>query len=129
CRALAADGRTGAFSNEEVMRAWDVATGRERFRGPGTNWRSAFALSPDGRTLAWSDTSKVHRWDLVARREVVLCPGHKSTVYSVDFSADGGRLASRGADDVIQIWNRGPDRYAPGMSIKGTEPNYIIGWR
>jgi WD40 repeat protein len=128
--ALAADGRTVAFSNEKELRAWDVDTGKELFRGAGSAYRQgSIALSPDGRTLAWCDTSKVHRWDLIARRKVVPCPGHEGTVYSLAFSPDGGRLVSRGADDVVQIWKLGAGRYLPELSIKGTDPNYIIGWQ
>jgi WD40 repeat protein len=127
--ALAADGRTVAFSNDEELRAWDVSTGKELFRGASVGWRESIALSPDGRTLAWSDTSKVHRWDLTARREIVPCAGHQGAVYSLVFSPDGKRLVSRGADDVVQIWNRSEGHYLPGMSIKGTNSDDRAHWK
>jgi WD40 repeat protein len=125
---LAADGKSVAFATEDATFVWDVATGKERYRGPGVSWRGSVALSADGRSLAWTGSSKVHRWDLAAGREIVLTPGHSCSVYSLGFSPDGGRLVSRGADNVIYMWKFKDDQLAPILKLRHSETNYIIGW-
>ena len=68
------------------------------------------AFSPDGRTLALGLREHVRLWAIDGRpRAVVRLPGHRGSVRSLAFDANGARLA--GADEKsVKVWELGPLR-------------------
>lgn len=43
-------------------------------------------------------------WDMKTKKLKVELPGHSDEVFSVDWSPDGGSVASGGRDKVLKLW-------------------------
>ncbi|CAM9623274.1 unnamed protein product [Phaeothamnion confervicola] len=62
-------------------------------------------FSPDGRKLVVAVGNRVLVYDSKDGNLLHSLRGHKDTVYTVDWSGDGKRFASGGADRTVIIWN------------------------
>jgi len=68
------------------------------------------ALSPDGAKLATTTGSSssdnlVSIWDTITGELLGVCSGHKQSVRSLAFSADGLTLATASDDGTLKLWN------------------------
>ena len=70
------------------------------------------AYSPDGKTLATSsrdDLTKdttIQLWDAVTcKHKATLTTGHRETIWSIAFSADGRTLAGGGDNGTVYLWD------------------------
>src|SRR5262249_46290700 len=113
--ALSPDGSTVAVHALDIspQAAWaprkcaahlyEVSTGKEQVTLPGRDF-TALTFSPDQRLLALGDDEGgVALWDVVRSAEVARLTGHRGSVTTLDFSADGKLLASGGGDTTILI--------------------------
>jgi len=62
------------------------------------------AYSPDGTKVVVAVGNRVLLYNAESGDLIESLRGHKDTVYSVDFSFDGNRFASGGADNIVVIW-------------------------
>lgn len=90
---------------------WDVATGRELLRLPGTSEPNDFVTtkritySPNGKLLIACDRNQVNFYDPISGSLLKTLIGHKAYVTSIAISTDGKRIASGGLDGSVIIWD------------------------
>ncbi len=105
---------SGAFRRVVL---WDAET-----RQPVREWTegllgkiTALQFSPDGTKLVFADgvagrSGIVRLVGLPDGKRLAAWPAHDDTLYGVEFSRDGTRLASAGGDRLIKIWEPGTHR-------------------
>jgi WD40 repeat protein len=99
--------RLASASQDETVRVWDVASGKQTtvFRGHAALVADV-AFSPDGRRLAsasWDGTVKV--WYGDSGREIHTLPGDAGFARCVAFSPDGRYLATGHDDGTVIVWD------------------------
>ena len=105
-----------AAEGEEVVRLWEVATGKELRRFGAASEPSsqtapephavAFAFSPDGRCLAVGDSDHLLRLrDVATGKELRRFEGHEGRVTAIAFSTDGRLVASGSLDRTLRLWD------------------------
>ena len=61
--------------------------------------------SPDSRFLvSGSKDTTLKVWEVAGKRLKEDLPGHQDEVFAVDWSAEGGKVASGGKDKAVRIW-------------------------
>jgi WD40 repeat protein len=112
--ALSGDGAgLVTAAGTRVIRWWDVDTGAVRKvldqpEGGYINWRSVVAVSRDGRWAAVGDigvSTEISLFDIEAGKRAHTLPGHERGLRTMTFNADGSRLISAGADDMVHVWD------------------------
>jgi WD40 repeat protein len=85
--------------------------------GPGQIVRTGFtvvAFSPTGRWVAGgNDKGVVCLWDTETRKQLLRWEEHQSSITTLTFSGDGGRLAAVGADGTVTIWDVSEETDSP----------------
>lgn len=126
--AFTPDGKTllSSIRSDCLVRAWDVATGKEQKQYAGHQDGSVcVALSTDGKTLvAGAEDSCLRVWDVASGKDLFADDGHRGRVYNLAFASDGKTLISAGRDNVLRVWDVagarplrhfGADADRPGM--------------
>ena len=127
CVAFSPDGRliaSGAHDNDQTVRLWDTATGKEIRRlvapvappPPGTQFSGygpdALAFGPDGKTIAacGSDTARYYIcvWDVATglqlRKIVPENKGKENRLFCLAFAPDGRTIAASGWATTAELW-------------------------
>jgi hypothetical protein len=114
--------RLAGASDENTVKVWDAATGREALTLKGRTYAvDGLCFSPDGSRLAGaSDGNTVKVWDARTGQEA-LALRHDRPVRCVCFSPDGHRLASASDDGTVKVWDATLPKEAPpeGGAIPG----------
>ena len=112
------DGRflvtAGSGTERNVVRLWDVATGKERssFNVPDVHADTILRLgvSPDGRRILTGTDPRLPAtnppiilWDVETAKEVCRLQGPEGGVFSLAFSPDGRSAVVTGADGTVRL--------------------------
>ena len=118
---LLASGAGDVTSRDNLVRFWDVATGKElrQCRGHKGIIR-CFAFASDGKTLAsGSADGTVRLWDPTTGKELRRLDGHKGIVTALCYSPDGKLLVSGGEDRVIRLWEADAGKELNRLKVAG----------
>ncbi|WP_327363733.1 nSTAND1 domain-containing NTPase [Streptomyces sp. NBC_01296] len=105
--AFSSDGRIVATGGGNIVRQWDVTTGKE-IRDPVSDESTVTSVdfSPDGRTLAVGNSDNSARlYDAAGGGHVGTLSGHSGPVNAVVFSRDGRTLATGSEDTTVRLWD------------------------
>jgi WD40 repeat protein len=108
CVVFSADGtRALTGGSDNLVKLWDLATGREIRRFTGHQGRvSSVALSPNGhRALSGSEDGTLRFWDVDSGEALHVRAAHSASVWAVALSPDGRLALSGGADGVARLWD------------------------
>ncbi len=118
------------------LRAWDITTGEDIFRFPGTLWNAVHSdlrvlgFSSEGnRIVAGSTDGNIRFWGIPEKAQVLELRGHTRQVSEISFSPEA-RLASIAIDGTLRFWDltnalevgvlNGPPS---GLSLNRVEPD------
>jgi WD40 repeat protein/mono/diheme cytochrome c family protein len=113
CIAFSADGKRAVTgSDDQTVRVWDVASGKEVLRLSGhTEEVHAVAFAPDGSRVASGGRDRTVRlWDAAAGKELRRFTGHTERITGVAFAPDGRRLLSASWDGTVRLWDVDADK-------------------
>jgi WD40 repeat protein len=108
CIAISADGKKAlSGSEDQTVRLWDVATGRELLRLRSVNEEIlGVAISPDGREAATAvKDGTVRLWDLESGKQRLAIKAHTERATVVAFTPDGRGVLSGGWDRTLVLWD------------------------
>jgi WD40 repeat protein len=88
-------------SNDQVVKLWDVASGREIRTFKGHAQVSSIAFSPDGKRLASASRRTVKLWDVASGQEVWTLRAGTVSIDGIAFSPNGKLLASAGGGGAV----------------------------
>jgi hypothetical protein len=100
--AFTPDGRAVATAAPDGVTLWEVASGKERFRGKRAG---VVACSPDGRLVAAADGPTIRLLDARTGKECGGLTGHEADVQALAFTPDGKALVSGSADSTALVWD------------------------
>ncbi len=84
--------------HEQVLKSWDVSTGKEQFRWTRpyelSTLHAPIAWSPDGKQIAWGGP-KPAVWNVASGKEIFPLAGHSSAVMDIKWSHDNRRVLTR----------------------------------
>ena len=118
--------RVGALE-ETRLKAWNVATGSERFTSKIDNYTN-LVLSQDGRLLAVGDRdSGIDLSNAGDGLKMQTLSGHETRVASIEFSLDGKNLItdSIGSDNSSKSRNRGIWNLSAGDFKRSLPGNFV----
>jgi WD40 repeat protein len=104
--AFSPDGKSLAWGTRDGMvHFWDIASKKERLRFRVREMSvESLGFTPDSKTLATCSDRAIRLWSTETGAEVRPYSLSGSRLLSLAFSPDGKRLAARGGDGTVCVW-------------------------
>jgi WD40 repeat protein len=107
--AYSPDGKHLACGDEEALRLYEIASGKQVQLEQAEGWLQFPAFSPDGKTLAAQYGCAIRLWDMATGKRRAPYLGHDHPALCLAFSPDGTSLAS-GSGEVsgsceVLVWD------------------------
>lgn len=114
--AFSPDGKylVSAGDDDQIM-IWNTTTWADPTIIPDTFWVHQVAFHPTNGTFVWGQCaaitenscpdSEIRFWRIGTGDDGEPLKGHRGVIYALDFSRDGTRLISGGADNVVRFWD------------------------
>lgn len=97
-----ADGQyIAAFSEDKVVRIWDLISGQKISRFKLGNCRKLLLSPTENHLLALGEFATV--WDIRSGQKISQLP--EKNIQDAAFSNDGGFLVTIGADKIVRLWD------------------------
>src|SRR5262249_29874045 len=92
---------------DDTVRIWDIARGRELWRGEfGLYGIATLAVSRDGRIAAWGGYNrKIIIWDVERSKKKFEIATSAACIFHLQFSPDATALAAAGTEGVIRLYD------------------------
>jgi geranylgeranyl transferase type-2 subunit beta len=90
---------------DKTVRAWDIVTGRLKFRVHTKSNVTALDVAAKGNRFATAGHDQAAIWDLEKGTLLHELNGHRGAVLAVAFHPDGTRLTTGGIDGTIVLWD------------------------
>jgi WD40 repeat protein/serine/threonine protein kinase len=147
--ALSPDGKRVVSSGwDKTITIWDVASGdrvltigredqdelsQALYKGDLNAYRlalssvaSSLAFSPDGTQIASGHFSgEINIWNSATGERLQTLKGHENPVFSIDFSTDGKRMASRAYE--VKLWDTATWTELMSLSDRETDDPHLTG--
>lgn len=109
CCAISPDGTFVVSGGLDGVRAWELATAKQRVHmeksGPGGAIHLCCAISPDQRLVASGDgKGTIALWEVESGRKVRTIQAHDGEVSACQFNPDGTYLVSCSHDGTVKVW-------------------------
>ena len=99
------DGKSlASASNDGTVRLWDSATGEHKVTLTG-HAGGVLSFSPDGSKLASAVGELIRLWDVATNSLALTFAAHANSIDTLIYSPDGKRVATRGGDNNVCLWD------------------------
>jgi WD40 repeat protein len=125
------DGKTVySGGDDNVVRVWDVESGRETAKLPANNWVIALGLADEGRLLVGSTLERIDAWDLNTMKPATPFPALENgdKVQGIAVSPDGRKVAAGSVSGKVRIWDVAERKLEKDFPTPGTRESYRVAW-
>lgn len=113
--------RVVAGSKDKPLRVLSALSGQDIMtveKLPAKAWSAAF--HPDGKHIITGEVGRARTWKISSGRETAVLQANGDVIYHIWFSANGRRMITWGASEVVDIWDAVSAKLLTTIRVPGT---------